>query len=135
MLEVDRKKAQIVGNVPSGRVLIDGIGVGDVGNIVLRDRKNLAEDGIITVVIAIDRVNKIIIAGPDIITRGFVYVRDSEQLIRDIRRIVTKSVERCLDNDVTQWSEIKSTIRREVDTYVYTKMKRKPMIVPVITEI
>jgi len=135
VLEVSRKSAQIVGNVPSGRVLIDGIGVGDVGNVVLRDRKNLAEDGIITVVIAIDRVNKIIISGPDIVTRGFVYVRDSEQLIRDIRRIVTKSVERCLDNNITQWSEIRNTIKREVDTFVYTKMKRKPMILPVITEI
>jgi ribonuclease J len=135
VLEVSRKSAQIVGNVPSGRVLIDGIGVGDVGNVVLRDRKNLSEDGIITVVMAIDRVNKIIIAGPDIITRGFVYARDSEQLIRDIRRIVTKSVERCLDNNITQWSEIRNTIKREVDTFVYTKMKRKPMILPVITEI
>ena len=135
ILELSRNKAQINGKVPSGRILIDGIGVGDVGNIVLRDRKNLAEDGIITVVIAIDRENKIIIAGPDIITRGFVYVRDSEQLIRDIRGIVTKSVERCFNNNVTQWSEIKNTIRREIDSFVYTKMKRKPMILPVITEI
>ena len=135
ILELSRNKAQINGKVPSGRILIDGIGVGDVGNIVLRDRKNLAEDGIITVVIAIDRENKIIISGPDIITRGFVYVRDSEQLIRDIRGIVTKSVERCFNNNVTQWSEIKNTIRREIDSFVYTKMKRKPMILPVITEI
>ena len=135
IFELSRNKAQVSGKVPCGRVLIDGIGVGDVGNIVLRDRKNLAQDGIITVVIAIDRENKTIISGPDIITRGFVYVRDSEELIRDIRRIVIKSVERCLDNDITQWSEIKNTIRREVDTFVYTKMKRKPMILPVITEI
>ncbi|HEX9026959.1 MAG TPA: ribonuclease J, partial [Clostridium sp.] len=90
ILELARTKAQIAGKVPSGRILIDGIGVGDVGNVVLRDRKNLAEDGIITVVIAIDRQNKIILSGPDIITRGFVYVRDSEQLIRDIRAIVIK---------------------------------------------
>ena len=135
VFELSRNKAQVIGKVPYGRVLIDGIGVGDVGNIVLRDRKNLAQDGIITVVIAIDRENKTIISGPDIITRGFVYVRDSEELIRDIRRIVVKSVERCLDNNVTQWSEIKNTIRREVDTFVYTKMKRKPMVLPVITEI
>jgi len=135
ILELSRNKAQISGKVASGRILIDGIGVGDVGNIVLRDRKNLAEDGIITVVIAIDRENKIIISGPDIITRGFVYVRDSEQLIREIRGIVTKSVERCFNNNITQWSEIKNTIRREIDSFVYTKMKRKPMILPVITEI
>jgi len=135
ILEFTRAKAQISGKAPVGRVLIDGIGVGDIGNIVLRDRKNLAQDGIITVVIAIDRENRTILSGPDIITRGFVYVRDSEDLIRDIRRIVVKSVQRCLDNEVTQWSEIKNTIRREVDTFVYTKMKRKPMVLPVITEI
>ena len=135
ILELARTKAQIAGKVPSGRILIDGIGVGDVGNVVLRDRKNLAEDGIITVVIAIDRQNKTILSGPDIITRGFVYVRDSEQLIRDIRAIVIKSVERCFNNNITQWSDIRNTIRREIDNFVYTKMKRKPMILPVITEI
>ncbi|NSB15183.1 ribonuclease J [Clostridium beijerinckii] len=135
VLELSRNKAEITNNVPAGRVLIDGLGVGDIGNIVLRDRKNLAKDGIITVVIVINKESKTVISGPDIITRGFVYVRDSEELMREIRRIVSKSVERCLDNDVTGWSEIKSAIRREVNTYVYTKMKRKPMVLPVITEI
>lgn len=135
VFELSRNKAQISGKVPSGRVLIDGIGVGDVGNIVLRDRKNLAEDGIITVVIAIDRKNKTIISGPDIVTRGFVYVRDSEKLMREIRDIVSESVEKCLDNNITQWSEIKNTIRKEVNNFVYTKMKRKPMVLPVIIEI
>jgi ribonuclease J len=135
VLELARNKAEITNKVPAGRVLIDGLGVGDVGNIVLRDRKNLAKDGIITVVIVINRENRTLISGPDIITRGFVYVRDSEDLIREIRRIVFKSVERCLDNDVTGWSEIKDAIRKEVNTYVYTKMKRKPMVLPVITEI
>lgn len=135
IFELSRRSGKITGKAASGRVLIDGMGVGDVGNIVLRDRKNLAQDGVVTVVIAIDRRNKIIISGPDIVTRGFVYVRDSEQLIRDIREIVFKTVERCLGNNVTQWSEIKNCIRREVDTFVYTKMKRKPMILPVIIEI
>ncbi|MDG5856516.1 ribonuclease J [Clostridium beijerinckii] len=135
VLELARNKAEITNKVPAGRVLIDGLGVGDIGNIVLRDRKNLAKDGIITVVIVINRENRTLISGPDIITRGFVYVRDSEDLIREIRRIVFKSVERCLDNDVTGWSEIKDAIRKEVNTYVYTKMKRKPMVLPVITEI
>lgn len=124
VLELARNKAEITNKVPAGRVLIDGLGVGDIGNIVLRDRKNLAKDGIITVVIVINKESKTVISGPDIITRGFVYVRDSEELMREIRRIVSKSVERCLDNDVTGWSEIKSAIRREVNTYVYTKMKR-----------
>lgn len=135
VLELARNKAEITNKVPAGRVLIDGLGVGDIGNIVLRDRKNLAKDGIITVVIVINKESKTVISGPDIITRGFVYVRDSEELMREIRRIVSKSVERCLDNDVTGWSEIKSAIRREVNTYVYTKMKRKPMVLPVIAEI
>lgn len=135
VFEVSKKNAQIVGNVPSGRVLVDGLGIGDIGNIVLRDRKNLAKDGIITVVIAINRESRSIISGPDIITRGFVYVRDSEELIRGIKGIVSKCVERCLCNNVNQWSEIKSIIRKEVDNYVYKKMKRKPMVLPVIIEI
>ncbi|ALP90513.1 ribonuclease J [Clostridium butyricum] len=135
VFEVSKKNAQIVGNVPSGRVLVDGLGIGDIGNIVLRDRKNLAKYGIITVVIAINRESRSIISGPDIITRGFVYVRDSEELIRGIKGIVSKCVERCLCNNVNRWSEIKSIIRKEVDNYVYTKMKRKPMVLPVIIEI
>lgn len=135
VLEVARTKAQIIGKVPFGRVLIDGAGIGDVGNIVLRDRKNLGQDGIITVVVAIDRLSRRVISGPDIITRGFVYVRDSEELIREIRNVVGNSVNRCLDSNLTQWSEIKNTIRKDVDSFVYTKMKRKPMILPVITEI
>lgn len=135
VLELSRTKAQIIGKVPFGRVLIDGAGIGDVGNIVLRDRKNLGQDGIITVVVAIDRASKTVISGPDIITRGFVYVRDSEELIREIRDVVSNGVNRCLDSNLTQWSEIKNTIRKDVDSFVYTKMKRKPMILPVITEI
>lgn len=135
VFELSRRSGKVIDKVQAGRVLIDGMGIGDVGNIVLRDRKNLAEDGILTIVVAIDRKNKIIICGPDIVTRGFVYVRDSEKLIKDIKDIVVKSVERCLDNNITQWSEIKNSIRREADTFIYTKMKRKPMILPVIIEI
>ncbi|MBN1038486.1 ribonuclease J [Clostridium botulinum] len=135
IFELSRNKGKVVGKVPSGRVLIDGLGIGDVGNMVLRDRKNLAEDGIITVVVAIDRRNKVILSGPDIVSRGFVYVRNSEDLINNVRRIVTKVVEKCLDDNITQWAEIKNSIRREVDSFVYTTMKRKPMILPVIVEI
>jgi ribonuclease J len=135
ILEVSRTKAQVTGKAPFGRVLIDGAGIGDVGNIVLRDRKNLGQDGIITVVVAIDRASNTIISGPDIITRGFVYVRDSEELIREIRKVVVNGVNKCLESNLTQWSEIKNTIRKDIDGFVYTKMKRKPMILPVITEI
>lgn len=135
VLELTNNKGQITGKVPFGRVLVDGMGVGDVGNMVLRDRKNLAENGIITVVVGIDRRNKLIISGPDIVSRGFVYVRNSEELIDEVRNIVTNVVEKCLERNITQWAEIKNGIRREVDNFVYTKMKRKPMILPVIVEL
>ena len=135
VFELTRKSAKIVGKVPSGRVLIDGTGVGDVGNIVLRDRKSLSQDGIITVVVAINKEGKSITSGPDIITRGFVYVRDSEELMKELRRISYDSVQECLDENVTQWSEIKRKLRNEVSNYVYDTIKRRPMIVPVIVEI
>lgn len=135
VFELTRATGKVSGKVPFGRVLVDGMGVGDIGSMVLRDRKNLAENGIITVVIAIDIRNKIIISGPDIVSRGFVYVRNSEELINEVRNIVTNVVEKCLDRNITQWAEIKNGIRREVDNYVYTKMKRKPMILPVIVEL
>jgi len=135
VLELSRNEGKITGKVPFGRVLVDGMGVGDIGNMVLRDRKNLAENGIITVVVAIDRRNKIITSGPDIVSRGFVYVRNSEDLIDEVRNIVTNVVEKCLENNITQWAEIKNGIRREVDNYIYIKMKRKPMILPVIVEV
>ena len=135
VLELTRNSGKITGKVPFGRVLVDGMGVGDIGNMVLRDRKNLAENGIITVVVAIDRRNKVIISGPDIVSRGFVYVRNSEELIDEVRNIVTDVVEKCLEKNITQWAEIKNGIRREVHNFVYTKMKRKPMILPVIVEI
>lgn len=135
IFELTRKSGVVTGKVPSGRVLIDGMGIGDVGNMVLRDRKNLAEHGMITVVVAIDRRGKSIVCGPDIISRGFVYVRDSEVLMKDIKDIVRESVYNCLQNNITQWAEIKNSIRREVDTFIYKKMKKKPMILPVIVEL
>jgi len=135
IFELSRNKGEITGKAPFGRVLVDGMGVGDVGNMVLRDRKNLAENGIITIVVAIDRRNKIITSGPDIVSRGFVYVRNSEELIDEVRSIVTNVVEKYLNNDITQWAEIKNGIRREIDNFVYEKMKRKPMILPVIVEV
>ncbi|MBU5454230.1 ribonuclease J [Caproiciproducens sp. MSJ-32] len=135
VLELSKDEAHVSGKVPSGRVLIDGIGVGDVGNIVLRDRKNLSEDGLVTIVIAIDVVNKIILSGPDIVTRGFVYVRESEGLITEIKEITAREVEKCLKNNITQWADIKNNVRKEVTNFIYKRIKRKPMILPVITEI
>lgn len=135
IFELTKNKGEVTGKAPFGRVLVDGMGVGDIGNMVLRDRKNLAENGIITVVVAIDKRNRLIISGPDIVSRGFVYVRNSEELIEEVRKIVTNVVEKCLEKNITQWAEIKNNIRREVDNFVYTKMKRKPMILPVIVEL
>ena len=135
IFELSRNKGEVTGKAPFGRVLVDGMGVGDVGNMVLRDRKNLAENGIITIVVAIDRRNKIITSGPDIVSRGFVYVRNSEELIDEVRSIATNVVEKYLEKDITQWAEIKNGIRREVDNFIYEKMKRKPMILPVIVEV
>ena len=135
IFELTRKSGKVTGKVPSGRVLIDGMGIGDVGNMVLRDRKNLAEHGMITVVVAIDRQGKSIVCGPDIISRGFVYVRDSEALMKDIKDIVRECVYNCLENNITQWAEIKNSIRREVDIFIYKTMKKKPMILPVIVEL
>lgn len=135
IFELTRNSGKITGKAPSGRVLIDGMGIGDVGNMVLRDRKNLAEHGMLTIVVAIDKQEKSIVCGPDIVSRGFVYVRDSEELMNKIRDIVRGCVQICFDNNISQWPEIKNSIIREVDKFIYMKMKKKPMILPVIIEL
>jgi ribonuclease J len=121
-------------NVQSGDVLIDGLGIGDVGNIVLRDRKLLSEDGIIIVVVTIDKHGNILV-GPDIITRGFVYIRESEELIEAATRRVEDALKECEENNVTEWSVLKNTIRNSLNNYIYQKIKRNPMILPVIMEV
>lgn len=135
IFEVTSKKAQIAGRVPSGRIMVDGLGVGDVGSIVLRDRKHLAQDGIMTIVATIDKQTSSVIAGPDIVSRGFVYIKESEQLLREARNIVKDSLDKCLENNFTEWSVIKATIRNDLGEFLYTKTKRKPLILPVIMEI
>jgi len=135
IFELTRNTGKITGKAPAGRVLIDGMGIGDVGNMVLRDRKNLAEHGMLTIVVVIDKQGKNIVCGPDIVSRGFVYVRDSEELMNEIREIVRYCVETCFQNNICQWAEIKNSIIREVDKYIYYKMKKKPMILPVIIEL
>lgn len=121
-------------NVQSGDVLIDGLGIGDVGNIVLRDRKMLSEDGIIIVVVTIDKQGNILV-GPDIITRGFVYIRESEELIEAATERVEDALKECEENNVTEWSVLKNTIRNSLNNYIYQKIKRNPMILPVIMEV
>jgi beta-CASP RNase J family ribonuclease len=135
VLEVTNDEIKIAGRVPSGAVMVDGLGVGDVGNIVLRDRKHLAEDGILTVVVTIEKEARSVLAGPDIITRGFVYVKESEKLINETKDLVRKELEKCLNNDITEWVVIKSSIKNAVGKFLYEKTKRRPLILPIIMEI
>lgn len=135
VLEIDRNSAKVTGTIPTGNVLVDGLGVGDVGNIVLRDRKHLSQDGILTVVVTLSKENKSIVAGPDIISRGFVYVRESEGLMDEARDIVRNTLLDCEEKKITDWATLKSNVRDELRTYLYEKTKRKPMILPIIMEI
>ncbi len=135
VLEFSAKTAKFTGTVPSGKVLVDGLGVGDVGNIVLRDRKHLAEDGIIIVVLTIDKATIECVSGPDIISRGFVYVRESEDLMEAIREIATDVVDKCTENSSINWNTIKTRIKNDVGGYLYSKTKRRPMILPIIMEV
>ena len=134
VLELTGKKAVKSKSVHTGTVYVDGSGVGDVGNIVLRDRKVLSQDGILTAVLAIDKDAKEIISGPDIISRGFVYVKDSNDLLNETTDLIKREVEHCLDNDILDWYSIKSKIKSSLGQFLYTKTKRKPMIIPVIVE-
>jgi len=135
VIEVTRKSINKMGTVTSGQVFVDGLGVGDVGNIVLRDRKHLSQDGIITVVATIAKDSGGVIAGPDIISRGFVYVRESEDLIEEARDVVKEALDSCQKKGITDWASIKSTIRDSLRMFIYEKTKRKPMILPIIMEI
>lgn len=135
VLELSEKSAKFAGTIPSGNVLVDGLGVGDVGNIVLRDRKHLAEDGIIITVISIDKVTGECIAGPDIISRGFVYVRESEDLIESIRSITADIVADCTTGPGLNWSTLKTRIKNDVGSFLYAKTKRRPMLLPIIMEV
>ncbi len=135
VLELDSKTAKRAGTVPSGKILVDGFGVGDVGNIVLRDRKHLAQDGLIVIVVTINSVTKEIVSGPDIISRGFVYVRESEDLMEHIREVATNSINNCKLNGITDWSSLKNSVKNDLSSYLYSTTKRSPMLLPVIMEV
>ncbi len=135
VLELNNDKFKINGTVPAGRILVDGLGVGDVGNIVLRDRKLLAEDGLIVVVVTLDSHSRQIVSGPDVVSRGFVYMRESEDLMDNIRECAKKSIEKCSGRGSCDWSTMKSKIKNDLGDYLYYKTKRKPMILPVIMEV
>jgi hypothetical protein len=134
VLELSRKKAQITGSVQSGSILIDGLGIGDVGNIVLRDRKHLSEDGLIVVVAVLNSKGKVV-CEPDVISRGFVYVKEAETLMDEMRVIAKESIEKGMNKKKNSYNAIKNSIKDELGSYVYQKTKRKPMILPVIIEI
>ncbi len=135
VLELDKKSARFNGTVPAGKILVDGLGVGDVGNIVLRDRRHLAEDGLIVVVATVDLNDMSIVSGPDIVSRGFVYVREAEELIEEARRIAYDSLDDCLASGMTEWSQLKGHVKDDLTKFLYSKTKRKPMILPVIMNV
>ncbi|MBN4074524.1 MAG: ribonuclease J [Alkaliphilus sp.] len=135
VVEFTKDTARVNGTVPSGRILVDGLGVGDVGNIVLRDRKHLGEDGLMVVVITISSKNGKIVAGPDIISRGFVYVRESEDLMVEARRVVREALKVCENQNITEWSVLKNTTKDVLRSFLYEKTKRRPMILPVVMEV
>ena len=135
VIELDKNTCKRAGTVPSGRVLIDGYGVGDVGNIVLRDRKHLSQDGLIVVVATVDTDERVIVSGPDIISRGFVYVRESEELMDEVKSIAAGVLNTALECGVTEWTQMKNSVKESLTKFLFTKTKRKPMILPVIMNI
>ena len=135
VLEINEDGAEFTNIVPNGRVLVDGLGVGDVGSIVLRDRQHLSQDGLIVIVLTMDSSTGEVVAGPDVISRGFVYVRESENLMDDVKAVVRKEIKKCEERGIRDWSTIKSLTRDNLREYIFTKTKRNPMIIPVIMEI
>ncbi len=135
VLEMDDERAVINEKVPVGAILVDGLGVGDVGNVVLRDRQHLAEDGIMIVVMALESHSDQLISGPDIVSRGFVYVRESDELLDEARLLVEEAVQDCLDRGKTDWGKLKSTVKDVLSDFVWKKTKRRPMILPIIMEV
>ena len=135
VLELNKKEAKITTSVPSGRILVDGLGVGDVGNIVLRDRQHLSQDGLIVIVMTMDSSTGEIVSGPDVVSRGFVYVRESENLMEDVKRVIRDEVRMFEENGIRDWSTIKSTLKDNLRDYIFQRTKRNPMILPIIMEV
>ena len=135
VLEMSDERAFVSGKVPTGGILVDGLGVGDVGNVVLRDRQHLAEDGIMIVVMSLEKQSGLLVAGPDIVSRGFVYVKESDELIEEARQLVEDAVTACLDKGITDWGKLKATTKDVLGEFVWKKTKRRPMILPIIMEV
>lgn len=135
VLEVSTEEMKVVGHVTSQGILVDGLGVGDVGNIVLRDRQHLSQNGLIIVVVTLEKHSNMLVAGPDIVSRGFVYVRESENLMEECHDVVEDALSRCLERNITDWSKIKTSIKDELGEFLWKRTKRNPMILPIITEV
>ncbi len=135
VLELNQESAEVTGRVPVGSILVDGLGVGDVGNVVLRDRQHLAEDGIVIVVMSLERGSGELVAGPDIVSRGFVYVRESDELMEEARYVVDVAIQNCLDRGITDWGKLKGTTKDALGDFIWKKTKRRPMILPIIMEV
>jgi ribonuclease J len=135
IVEIQGGSARKAGKVTAGNVLIDGLGVGDVGNIVLRDRKLLSQDGILVVVVTLSKQNGAIVSGPDIISRGFVYVRESEGLLDEANRIVSSTLQRLMSEKVNEWASLKTSVKDSLGRFLYEQTRRRPMILPIIMEV
>jgi len=135
VMEVSDQRAGVIGKVPAQGIFVDGLGVGDVGNIVLRDRQHLSENGLLIVVVTLEKYTNQILSGPDIVSRGFVYVRESENLMDEARVVVSDALEKCLSKNNTDWGKMKNEIKDSLSDYLWKKTKRNPMILPIIMEV
>jgi ribonuclease J len=135
VVDVQNSVARQTRRIQAGNTFVDGVGVGDIGSIVLRDRKQLSEDGMLVIVITLSKSEKKIISGPDTISRGFVYARDSEELLNEVNRLVKSTVNDLLDDNVQQWNVMKQSIKKSIGQYLFSQTKRKPMILPIIIEV
>ena len=134
VLELNDQSAEVTGSVKTGAILVDGLGVGDVGNVVLRDRQKLAEDGIIIVVMTLQKHSNVVVSGPDIVSRGFVYVKEAEDLMEHAHEAACSALDRCCDKGISDWSRIKTEVKDSLSSYVWKRTKRSPMILPIIME-
>ena len=135
ILEINEEEANLTGTVQNGRILVDGLGVGDVGSIVLRDRQHLSQDGLIVIVLTMDSTTGEVVAGPDVISRGFVYVRESENLMDEVKSVVRHEIKKCEEKGIRDWTTIKTNVRENLRDYIFKKTKRNPMIIPIIMEV
>ena len=135
VLSLSQKEAKVTGKVPAREIFVDGLGIGDVGNIVIRDRQNLAEHGIVVVTIGLEKGSKQLVSGPDIVSRGFVYVRESEELMRELREVSRRAIEKCRKKNIREWNRIKGEVKDSLSDFLWKKMKRNPVIIPIIMEL